>query len=459
MRLARPGECTIVSGSKPKVLTRRDAAELTTERYHRLRGVTLGPVKPVSAVLVGAGQRGRYVYGAHAVTHPEELVIAAVVDTDAARRDVVGELHGLPANRRFADYREALEVDAEAWIVATSDRAHHAPARAALDSGIPVLLEKPMAASIAETVDLVGLARRRGTILTIGHVLRYTPFFTTLHETIASGRLGDIVTVEHRENVVAWHMAHSFVRGNWGRSSAATPMIVAKCCHDFDVLAWNLDSPVRSLTSVGSLFHFRPEEAPQGATARCVDDCPVEACPYDARRIYLDPSRQAWPVHVITDDLSREGRMAALREGPYGRCAFLAGSDVVDHQVVTMELDSGASVVLVMHGHSHEEARTMRYDGTRATLRATFGARQEIEVTDHATGRTESVPIGRAAGGHGGGDAGIVSAFVRSARSGEPPLTAAIDSLESHYLAFAAEEARLSGARVDMAEYRARYPV
>ena len=416
-------------------------------------------MKPISAVLVGAGQRGRYVYGAHALANPDELEIAAIVEADPERLRLLGEIHGIPSDRLFTSHAEALRLDVDAWIVASSDRAHHAQARAALEAGIPVLLEKPIAATIEDTVDLVALAARSDVLLTIGHVLRYTPFFTTLHETIASGRLGDLVTVEHRENVVAWHMAHSFVRGNWGRAADATPMIVAKCCHDFDVLAWNLDSQVRSLTSVGSLLHFTPESAPEGATERCVDGCPVEACAFDARRIYLDPSRMSWPVHVITDDLSQEGRQRALREGPYGRCVYTAGSDVVDHQVVTMELESGASVVLVMHGHSHDEARTMRYDGTRATLRATFGRVQEIEVTDHSSGSTERIPIAESVGGHGGGDAGIIGAFVGAVRSGDRPLTSAADSLESHYLAFAAEQARLTGKRIDLAEYRSRFPV
>ena len=174
---------------------------------------------------------------------------------------------------------------------------------------------------------------------------------------------------------MAWHMAHSFVRGNWANSSSASPMIVQKCCHDFDVLSWNLDSPVTRMQSFGALTHFRPDEAPPGATDRCTDPCPVaDECPFDASRIYMDMNRTGWPVHVITDDLTRDGRTYALASGPYGRCVYTAGSDVVDHQTVSMELESGASATLIMHGHAHREERTMRYDGTRGTVRAVFGA-------------------------------------------------------------------------------------
>jgi predicted dehydrogenase len=231
-------------------------------------------------------------------------------------------------------------------------------------------------------------------------------------------------------------------------------MIVAKCCHDFDILHWNLGSAVSRLGSFGSLLEFHPERAPAGAAERCIDPCPVSDCPYDGRRVYLDMTLTGWPVHVITDDLSYEGRVEALRRGPYGLCAYRAGSDVVDHQVVMMEHESGAAVVLHMHGHSHEESRTMRYDGTRATLRGRFGRVQEIEVIDHATGRARQVPIAPTGGSHGGGDAGIIEGFVDSIELGLPPATSAAESLESHLLAFLAEESRLSGEVIEVASRR-----
>jgi Oxidoreductase family, C-terminal alpha/beta domain len=248
-------------------------------------------------------------------------------------------------------------------------------------------------------------------------------------------------------------MAHSFVRGNWSRADDATPMIVQKCCHDFDILHWNLPSPVRAMHSFGSLLEFRPGRAPAAATERCLD-CPVKECPYDARRIYLDPARTGWPVSVITADLSEDGRRAALRHGPYGVCAYRAGSDVVDHQVVAMQLESGATVTLTMHGHSNEENRSMRYDGSRATIRGVFGRTQRLEISEHATGRTTEVDIPRSVGGHGGGDDGILGSFVEAVRSGTPGVTEAADALESHVLAFGAELARLTGTTVEPASLR-----
>ncbi len=415
-------------------------------------------MKPVTAVLVGAGQRGEYVYGSYARQHPDTLRFVAIAEPLAARRMRFAADHDIPPERQFTSWEEcaANEPEAEAWVVATDDRDHLGPAQAALASGRAVLVEKPMAATLAEASELVRAAAAPGALVHVAHVLRYTPFFRALNHAIRSGRLGDIVTVEHRENVSYWHMAHTFVRGRSARLEASTPMIVQKCCHDFDILHWNLAAPVRRLSSIGSLLHFRPENAPEGAPDRCTDGCPAASeCPYEAQRIYLNEGWKGWPVHVITDDLSREGRLHALRTGPYGRCAYRCDSDVVDHQTVSMELESGASVVLVTHGHAADEARTMRYDGTRATLRAIFGRTKAIEITEHGTGRREEVPIPPATGGHGGGDPAMIDAFVAAVRGEAPSPTSAAESLESHLLAFAAEQARTSGAYVDVAGLRA----
>jgi len=407
----------------------------------------------ITAAMIGAGQRGYLVFGAFAAAHPDELRFVAVIDPDPLRRRRFVEAH--PSAAQYAGIDEWLAAGrvADVAIIASPDREHHAAGVAALRAGYDVLLEKPMAASLSGAVDLARVAAETSRTIAVAHVLRYTPFFMRLHELVSSGRLGEIVTVEHRENVSAFHMAHSYVRGNWSSAADSTPMIVAKCTHDLDILQWNLPSPVARLSSIGSLLHFLPERAPVGATERCTTPCPVTDCPFDARR-YLNRSRNDWPVYVIADDLSEKGQLAALANGPWGRCVYTAGSDVVDHQVVTMELESGASVVLVMHGHSAEESRTMRYDGTRATLRARFGATSAIEVTDHASGITEAIPIDRSDAGHGGGDSRVVTAFLEAVRGGSPPPTGPVESLESHVLAYAAEEARLSGKSVDVAAYR-----
>jgi len=402
--------------------------------------------------MVGAGQRGHHVYGRWLLDHPDRGRVVAVVEPDPIRRRLFGDAHALAVDRRFDSLAEleARRRLAEACIVATPDRAHAEAVAAAFAAGYDVLVEKPLAHDLDSTVRLVAMAQQASGSLHVAHVLRYAPLFRALHETVADGGLGDIVSVTHRENLWAFHMAHSFVRGNWSRASAATPMIVQKTCHDFDVLAWNLASPVARMTSFGSLRHFRPENAPNGATQRCTDGCPVSDCPFDARRVYLDPAISGWPVEAITSDLSMEGRRRALAEGPYGVCVYRARSDVVDHQTVSMELEDGATVTLTMQGHSDVEERTMRYDGTRATLRATTSGGGSIEVADHLHRRRRRIDMPTADSGHGGGDGRLMDEFLTAVAQGTPSATEATGALESHMLAFLAEEARLSGRVIDV---------
>ena len=415
--------------------------------------------KPITAVMVGAGLRGAFAYGPYAGQHPDEIQFVAVAEPDDSRREMFAAAHNIPAERQFRTWEEVMERPqmAQTLFNMTQDNMHYASSVAALEAGYDMLLEKPMTNSLAESVHLVQLAERHGRFLQICYVLRYTSTFAKIHEIIHSGRLGELITVEHRENAAYWHMAHSFVRGNWGNTAASCPMILAKCCHDLDILYWNLGCRVKKLQSFGSLKHYRAENAPPGATQRCTDGCPVgDDCPWDARRLYLDMSRTGWPIMALGADLSEAGRLHALETGPYGRCVYFSDNDVVDNQTINMEFENGATVVLFMHGHSHEEGRTMRYDGTRATLRAKFGEEDLIEIHDHLTNRCELVQIPPASSGHGGSDYGIMHNFVRAIRGEAEALTIARDSLESHLMAFAAEESRLNNSVIDMDEYRQR---
>ena len=437
---------------------------------------------PIDMVLIGAGQRGAHAYARYALHHPEEVRFVAVAEPDPIRRQQFAEAHDLDDSQCFESWEDLIAAGrlARAAIIATQDQMHVEPAVAAMEAGYDVLLEKPMAHTLEGAVKLVQTAERTGRVLEICHVLRYSPFWVTLHEVVNSGKLGDIITVEHRENVSYWHMAHSFVRGNWRNKELSSPMILAKCCHDFDILYWNLGVKTAKLSSFGSLIHYRPENAPPGAPLRCTDGCPIEEeCPFSAIGIYLegrpfrhameeaiargiDPDRpMMWPFTVITPDPTLENRRKALETGPYGRCVYHCDNDVVDNQVVAMELEDGRTVTLIMHGHSHEEGRTMRYDGSKATLRAKFpilGSAGEITIHHHNSGEVEQVPIpqGEEGAGHGGGDFGIMADFLAVLRGEKEPLTTARESLESHLLAFAAEEARLNHTIIDMDDFRAR---
>lgn len=456
---------------------------------------------PLTAILIGAGQRGADSYGPYALRHPEQLRFVAVAEPITERRQLFAAQHHLSAQSLYESWEPLLALPkfADAALICTQDQQHTAPTLAALAAGYDVLLEKPMATTLEECVQLVHAAEQAGRQLHICHVMRYTPHAQKLREVLQSGVLGEVVNVSHRENVSYWHMAHSYVRGNWSNRERSAPMILAKCCHDLDILTWWLERRCEQLSSTGSLLHFRPQNAPAGAPLRCTDGCPAaESCPYYAPRVYLElaplwqslaetasgfnrlavqayqrypqlvqalsplypPLRtlshyRGWPLTVLAADPTPENILEALRHGPYGRCVYHCDNDVVDRQAVLMQFEGGLPVTLTMQGHSHIEYRTTRIEGTRATLLAEFGyGGSWIEVRQHHPNRhiryNTSAPPEH---GHGGGDEALMAAFVRSL-SGESSqaLTLARQSLESHRMAFAAEQARLEGRVVKMDE-------
>jgi predicted dehydrogenase len=411
--------------------------------------------QPLELVMVGAGGRGFHAYGRYATTHPEHVRFTAVVEPDDARRQRFAEAHGIPSERQLRSWDELADRPrvAQAAVNATMDQTHHPSTLALLEAGYDVLLEKPMATTPAQCVELVRAAEQRGRLLQICHVLRYAPFFRTIHDLVTGGRLGDIVSLQWNENLVYWHFAHSFVRGKWGNSGRSAPMILTKCCHDLDLLVWMLGRP-ESLASYGSLTHFRHDQVSAEIPQRCTDGCPIEAeCPYYAPRVYIERNPGHWARDPISLDHSPQALRHGLETGPYGRCVYRSDNDVVDHQVVVLRYANGLTASLTMQGASPEEGRTLRIDGMRATL---FGneARKELEIHDHLTGRCERITPVVPEGGHGGGDAGVMHDFVESIRTdGRGVLTSAEESLVSHLLAFASEEARLTHQVIDTVDY------
>ena len=409
--------------------------------------------------MVGAGNRGHLAYGAFAERNPDLAKFVAVVEPDEARRARFANAHGIPVERQFRSWEEIAGRSplAPALINATLERHHRASTLALLAAGYDMLLEKPIAVTPRACLEIASAAEQHGRLLQIAHVLRYAPFFLAVREIVTAGRLGATVSVDWRENLIYWHFAHSYVRGNWGKSAVGGPMILTKCCHDLDLLVW-LFGRCEHLSSSGSLTHFTREAVGPEIPDRCTDGCPIaDACPYFAPRVYLDRLREnpeSFSIAALTLDRTPEGVMRALESGPYGRCVYRSGNDVVDHQVVLMRFAGGLSVSLTMQGSSHQEGRTIRIDGMRATLLANE-ARAELEIHDHRTGKKELVTRPRGVGGHGGGDDGLMRAFVGAIQGDRASvLTSAREAVASHLMAFAAEQSRVSGEAVNLDRYR-----
>ncbi len=416
--------------------------------------------RPVTIAVVGAGSRGR-TFSSFAEQYPDRARVVAVADPRTERRDALADRLGVESARRYDDWRElaALGRLADAVVVTTPDREHVGPARRFAELGYHILLEKPIAPTRAECVEVIDAVEKAGVILAVCHVLRYTPYTDAVRHAVEQGRLGRLVGIDHLEPVGWWHFAHSYVRGNWRRSDESGPSVLTKCCHDLDWLRYVVGRPAVAVSNQGGLRHFNSANRPAGAADRCLD-CAVEPdCPYSAVRLYLgclgDPQRERWPLSIVTTDLTEQGVRQALRDGPYGRCVYACDNDVADHQVVTIDFEGGVTATLTMSAFTPFARRRTQIMGTRGFL---DGDGERLTFTDFVTGQVESIdPVGGGAdagGGHDGGDFGVIGAFVDAVAAGNPSLirSGPHESLESHLMAFAAERSRLTGVPVPVWE-------
>ncbi|MGC9520553.1 MAG: Gfo/Idh/MocA family protein [Anaerolineae bacterium] len=409
-------------------------------------------MKPVTLAIVGAGSRGT-TYSRFAEAFPMRARVVAVAEPRDAYRERLVSAHNLPAENVFTDWRQLAAVSrlADAVIIATQDRMHAEPAKAFADLGYDILLEKPMAPDAEGCHQIVEAVERNDVLFAVCHVLRYTRYTQKLKALIDAGTIGDLVGMQRLEPVGFWHMAHSFVRGHWHREDTSGPMLLTKSCHDLDWIQYIMGAPCRAVSSFGSLKHFRPEEAPPGAGKRCVT-CPVEpTCPYSAKRIYLEALRRGhrgWPLDVLTPDPTRESILQALEEGPYGRCVYDLDNDVVDHQVVSMAFEGGRTATFTMMAFTKMMQRKTRIFGTRGTLTGDGRFIEHYDFLTDTSSRIDTEPVEEASlEGHGGGDFGLMDAFVRAVAEQEPAwiLSGPQESLDSHLLVFAAEQARREG--------------
>jgi predicted dehydrogenase len=410
---------------------------------------------------IGCGGRTRtYLEIAAALPHLYEVV--AVADPIAARRAMVREKCANPDFREFANDREILAQPklADVMIIGTQDDHHVEPCMAAMERGYDILLEKPVATNLRDVLALERRALELGRRVLVCHVLRYAPFYTKVKEIISSGVLGEIITLNASEGVHPWHQAHSFVRGHWAVTEKSTPMIIAKSCHDMDIISWLMDRPCSSVSSYGGLSYFTAAKAPAGAPLRCTDGCPAAAtCPYDAR-LYLGQHKD-WLQWIYDRSATATDAeiLAWLAQSPWGRCVYHCDNTAVDHQVAAMEFEGGATATFTMT--AFDSGRNLEIMGTKGVLRGGDLLCQlldcDILIDEFASGNKTRYKVNAAVGGyagHGGGDPGLVLALYDEMSQSDPAQmrSSITRSIQSHLMGFAAEASRLTGKTVHLDE-------
>ena len=421
----------------------------------------------ITIAIAGLGSRGLDTYARCLEKYEGRAELVAIADIKPDRVAVAAERYHIPAEMCFDSVESLLKQPklADVLFICTPDDVHYRPAMDALNLGYHLLLEKPAARTVKECRDIAELAERKGLHVIVCHVLRYTVFYQTIRDLLKAGRVGDVMTVEAIERVAYWHQAHSFVRGNWHVAAQTTPMILAKCCHDMDMLLWLTGKECERVSSFGHLTHFTAENAPEGAAERCTDGCPhADTCPYNAEKYYLgmyEKNGDSWPVNVVAPEPTREKVLAALRAGEnsygcdYGKCVYRMNNDVVDHQVVLLQLADEVTVSFTMTAFTATGGRCIRLMGTKGEIWADM-EHNTIRVQEYGqvgAKPAEEIDVRKLTSdfsGHGGGDVRMVSDFLDllEGRGMSEALTTIGRSVESHYACLAAEESRLSGGRM-----------
>ena len=398
--------------------------------------------KPITAITLGAGNRGN-VYGGYSLAYPEQLNIVGVAEPIAIRNERYAKKHEIKDEHRFKTWEDVFKVPkfADAVIISTPDNLHYGPCMKALEMGYDVLLEKPISPSEKECRDILALTKKTGRIVAVCHVLRYAPYFVKLKELIQSGAIGELVSIQHMEPIMHVHMSHSYVRGNWHNSKETTPIILAKSCHDLDIIRWMINKPAKKIQAFGDLKWFKQSNAPEGSTDRCTNGCKIEStCPYSALKIYY--RNRTWLHHFdLPEDKNLQGDaiMNYLKNSDYGKCVYRMNNDQPDHYTTNMLFGDNVTAAFNMEAFTSYEGRRTRVMGSMGDI---VGDMTSFTITDFRTG--EKKEWKETTDGHGGGDWRLVANWIQAISKRDANLlTSTIDqSIESHVMGFMAEQSR-----------------
>lgn len=412
-------------------------------------------MKNIKVAIIGAGLRGMNTYGDYIKENIDYCEIVAVVETKKGRRDLFVEKHKIKEEYVFDNIDEFFKKDkmADAVIISTSDDMHFKPSKLALEKGYHILLEKPMANTLDEIVHLEELCGKyNNQIFMICHVLRYTPFFNKLKEIVDSKALGELISIQHNENIGYFHYAHSYTRGNWRNSSDTAPLILTKSCHDMDILLYLTGSSCEKISSFGNLKHFNSKNFRNDMSEYCFDCEIKEKCPYYAQKIYTEKERKM--NHAVHMNPTKDNLVAILEKGPYGKCVYKCDNNVVDNMVSILQFENKVTATFNLSAFTKECDRTIKLMFSHGEV---GGSMMENIIKVKRFGENKEVIIrpSNDVSGHGGGDSKLLEDFIRIIKEKNylEAKSSAKKSIESHIMAFAAEYSRISDEVVYVREF------
>ena len=416
-------------------------------------------MKKIKIAVVGYGNRGQ-VYADYSLEEPQEVEVVAVVDCNAYKLELAKTRYGLTDRQVFSTYKEFLSSGLEVDVVvnATMDQVHYQTAMEILQSKHNMLMEKPIVSKREELIDIQKAAKENGCLVFVCHVLRYSPFYKAIKRMLQTGKLGKVVSMEMNEHVWIPHYLTSYVRGKWNKESeCGSPILLAKCCHDMDLIVWLNGAEAKNVSCFGHRSHFIEANKPQDATENCFD-CPHrETCQYSAVNMYYKNNTMPFLVWDALDkpydEITLEEKEAFLRQSNYGKCVYSCGGDVMDRQNILVDFADGSVASFTLSCGTIMPARYIHIVGTEGEVEGKLEEnkfvyrtykKESVKYAEEVIDVSNEVINNAEFGGHCGGDYGIMHDLVRylNGDCSSPSITLLADSVASHFLVYAAEESR-----------------
>ncbi len=406
----------------------------------------------MKVAILGYGGRGE-VY-ANSIKQMGSQVVA-ICDPQTTRKQFALDKYGLSDKDFYTSEDEFFSKGkiADVLVISTMDTLHCGHFLKAMDAGYDVLLEKPIGMSMEECELMLEKQKKTNNKVVVCHVLRYTPFWNTLKDIVDSKEYGEVINVRMVEDIGYYHYAHSFVRGNWRNEELSAPLILAKNCHDLDIIAWVLGKKCLKVNSIGDVRYFKPEHAPEGSADYCVDCKCADTCPYNAFKIYNNA------VYEDIAGCARHGRLGSTPEeinknlsdknNLFGRCVFKCDNDLVDNQFATMVFEDNISVNLLSTAFTEDIHRKIDIYCTNGFIErlpnGNFGCTK-------FGGEYKEVVVPVLEGGykhHGGGDIGIIKSLIDYIDKGivSRDISSLEMSMQSHKMGFLMEKSRKNNGK------------
>ncbi len=345
-------------------------------------------MKELRIGVIGTGGRGELAFHAHEPDNGVRIVAGADVYPPGFKR-----FHERAGDDAFTtgDYRELLKRDdVDAVFVCTPDYCHEEHAVAALESGKPVYLEKPIAITMDGADRVLKTAYETGSKLFLGHNMRYFESILKMKEVIDSGAIGDVRAAWCRHFVS--YGGDAYFKDWHSERKHSTGLLLQKGAHDIDVIHWLAGAYTKQVVAMGKLDVY-------------------DKCKRRNRETRGDASFDSkhWPPEECN--------------------GFSPIIDVEDHTMLLMNLANGVQASYLQCHYTPDSSRNYTFIGTKGRVENigdSGGARIEVLTSRDSKEPDAIYNIGQTTGGHAGSDPRIVQAFVDFVRDDTQPNTSPV---------------------------------